>query len=426
MLALRALFFLSGAILGVFYPFVSVILSSRGFDAGSIGLVTALSSLGFTIAVPVWGHLADVELGRARALRVAVVGSTVAVLGLLAPVPAPVVGALIVSYAAFECSFSPLCDALAVNALSGSPRAYGNVRLLSSLGFSVATIAAGALYDVTGYGPSPLLWALAAALMVVASLGVPDVERLRIGVGHGAHERPVRGSAEAERRRVFPRPSGGSFALALRMQPRLVPILGALILIHVGIISGFTFLSLRLLQLGADPSGIALSAGLSALAEVPAMAVIPRLAARVGVRVVLPAAILLYGACLASWAFLAVPGLIIASRILTGFAFAGIAVSTVLTIGKLLPAGLQGTGQGLYQTVAFGVAAVIANSVGGVVFAASGAEPLFLGASVLALVGAGVAWASLPRRGETFPLRPVRSGVAPAESARVGLEAAGD
>jgi PPP family 3-phenylpropionic acid transporter len=387
-LALRALFLLSGAILGVFYPFVPVILAGRGFDPGSIGLVTAISSLGFTLAVPVWGHLADVELGRARALRLAVVGSTVAVLGLLAPVPPVLAGGLVVVYALFECAFSPLTDALAVNALDGAPRAYGRVRLLSSLGFSVAAIAAGRLYDDTGYAPASILWTVLAVLMVVSSLGVPDVARLR--------------SVRPEKRRSRRRPGFGSFGLALRIQPRLVPILAALTLIHVGIITGFTFLSLRLLDLGAPPSDIALSAGISALAEVPAMALVPRLVGRLGVRVVLPASILLYGACIASWAFLAVPGLIIATRVGTGLAFAGVTVSAVITIGQLLPRELQGTGQALYQTVAFGASAVIANSVGGVVYASGGPMPLFLGAAALAVVGSIVAFGSLPRRGEAF------------------------
>lgn len=406
MLALRALFLLSGAILGVFYPFVPVILASRGFDPGSIGLVTAASSLGFTLAVPVWGHLADVELGRARALRLAVVGSTIAVLGLLAPIPPVLVGALVVAYALFECAFSPLSDALAVNALDGAPRAYGLVRLLSSLGFSVAAIAAGRLYDATGYGPAPLLWAALGGLMVASSLGVPDVARLR-------KERTARGPLRR-------RPGLGSFGLALRIQPRLVPILVALALIHIGIITGFTFLSLRLLDLGAPPSDIALSAGISALAEVPAMALVPRLVARVGVRIVLPASILLYGTCIASWAFLAVPALIIATRIGTGFAFAGVTVSAVITIGQLLPRELQGTGQGLYQTVAFGVSAVIANSIGGLVYGTAGPMPLFLGAAALAVLGSIVAFLSLPRRGESFARAALPGEPRPAVEAPAG------
>lgn len=394
MLALRALFVLAGAILGVFYPFVPVILSARGFDPAGVGLVTAISALGFTLAVPIWGHVADVELGRARTLQLTVAASAVAVLGLLLPVPALVVGILIVVYAVFESALAPLSDALAVNALASSPRSYARVRLLSSLGFAVASISAGRLYDATGFGPAPLLWAAAAAAIVAVTFAIPDVARLSL------RRSPPVGAGIVGRRR----PGGGSFTLALRIQPRLRGILLGLGLIHVGIIAGFTFLALRLLQLGGQPSDIALSSGISAIAEIPGMALAPRAVGRFGLRAVLAGAIVLYVACLVSWAFLAVPALIIATRVVSGIAFAGITIAAVMTIGQLLPARLQGTGQALYQTVGYGVAAVVANAVGGVVFSDGGAQPLFLAVAGLGIAGAIVAWASAPARGEVVPL----------------------
>jgi MFS family permease len=85
--ALRILFLLAGAILGAFYPFLSSILAERGFTSAEIGLTVALSSLAFMLAVPVWGHLADVVFGRVAALRAGVIGSTAALLGLLLGAP---------------------------------------------------------------------------------------------------------------------------------------------------------------------------------------------------------------------------------------------------------------------------------------------------------------------------------------------------
>jgi MFS family permease len=69
-----------------------------------------------------------------------------------------------------------------------------------------------------------------------------------------------------------------------------------------------------------------------------------------------------------------------------------------MTIAALLPPELQATGQGLYQTVGFGVAAVVANALGGVVYGTGGAMPLFLGCAVLAAIGALVTWRSVPPR----------------------------
>ena len=83
MIALRVLNLALGLAIGVFVPFISVILASRGFGPAQIGLVASLGALGFTIAVPAWGHLADVRLGRPRTLQVCAIGAGVAVVLLL-------------------------------------------------------------------------------------------------------------------------------------------------------------------------------------------------------------------------------------------------------------------------------------------------------------------------------------------------------
>jgi PPP family 3-phenylpropionic acid transporter len=391
--AIRALFLLAGAILGVFYPFLSAILAERGFTPAEIGLTAALASLAFMLAVPVWGHVADVVIGRVSALRVGVVGSTIAVLGLLLNVPPVIVVVLVVIYAAFESSLSPLADALAVNALGRSPRSYARVRLLSSVGFAATSILAGRLYDDTGFWPAPILWATAAVGILIVSRWVPDVARFRTKEFH----------AEAVVERAARR--GGSFALVVRTQPRLRGLLLGLGLVHVGMLAGFTFLALRLLELGGQPSDVALSAGVSALAEIPAMALIPRIVNRTGVRALLVAGILLYAASFVAWAFVDAPTLIVATRVVSGVGFAAITIAAVMIIATLLPPELQATGQGLYQTVAFGGAAVVANLVGGVVFGSGGAMPLFLGCAVLAALGAVVIWRTIPVQGQAARVR---------------------
>lgn len=384
MLALRVLFLLAGAILGAIYPFLSSILYEHDFSPAEIGLTSALSALAFMLMVPLWGHLADVVVGRITAFRIGIIGSTAALFGLFVGLPVILIIGLVILYAAFESSISPLADALAINALRHAPRSYARVRLLSSLGFAGTSIIAGRLYDVTGFWPAPFLVAAAAVGMVVVLRWVPDVGRFRAGRGIDQ-----RAPAPSARR-------GGSFMFVLRTQPRLRGLLVGLGLVHIGMLAGFTFLALRLLQLGGQPSDVALSAGVSALAEIPAMALIPRIVPRTGVRALLASGMVLYAAALVAWAFLADPSLIVATRVISGFGFAAITISAVMTIAALLPPELQATGQGLYQTVGFGASAIVANAIGGIVFGVGGAAPLFLGCAVLAIVGALVAWTTAP------------------------------
>ena len=174
----------------------------------------------------------------------------------------------------------------------------------------------------------------------------------------------------------------------------------ALLLAHVGIIAGFTYLPLRLVELGGGPSDVALNASVSAFAEIPAMLVAGAIAARIGIRGLVGASTLLYAACLASWVVLDSPGLIVATRVLTGFAFAGIWVGSVLTMAVLLPPRLQATGQGLYQLTGFGIGAIIANVGGGALYGWLGSGVVFALAAIAAALAGLLASAVFPRRGE--------------------------
>ena len=128
-------------------------------------------------------------------------------------------------------------------------------------------------------------------------------------------------------------------------------------------------------------------------------------AVRFGVRPLFTFAALLYAACIASWTFLDQPLAIVATRAVTGIAFSGIIVSVVVTIARMLPSDLQATGQSLFQLTAFGVAAIIANILGGILFEQYGPAALFGTGAVLAVVAAGVGWLAFPSRPTTPDVR---------------------
>ena len=257
MRAIRAVFLASGASQGVFLPFTAVILAVRGFSAAEIGVIAAIQAAAFTIAVPAWGHLADVVLGRRNALAI----------------PGLAVAACFVAFSLVESGWGPLGDALAVNAVRDRTRDYARVRLLASLGFATASGSVGLLYDRAGYGPAFALCAFIAVALAAAARLTPDVPRANL-------------ADEAEGRT-----RGGSM----------------LLLVYIGIIASFTFLPLRIVALGGSPSDVALSASVSAFAEIPAMLLTTAVAARVGLRGLMAGSALLYGACFVAWALVGSP-----------------------------------------------------------------------------------------------------------------------
>ena len=426
---LRGLYLIVGVLIGVLMPFVPVILEQRGFAAPAIGAVTALTAVGYVVALPVWGHLGDVVLGRRRALQAAALGSGAVALLFGAPLALPLVACAVVAYYVVQSGAGMLADALAVHALAANPDQYGRFRLIESGSFAVATLAAGFAYDVVGYGLSYLLAAASGVLVALVVVAVPDAPRARLADYRrhpdvpphepGVLERGESGPARTDppaRVEVEPRPRApgpgapgrawrwgtfaGSIGVALDVEPRLVGVLAAVVLAHLGVLASFTFLPLRLVELGGAPSVIALSASVSAIFEIPAMLVAARFVSRLGLRGLFALACGLYALAFVSWVVLADPTLIIASRVLTGLAYGSLTVTIVLTVGALLPDQLQGSGQALYGMSAMGIASMIANLGGGVLFGAYGHAPVFLLSAVTSVAAAVVAWRYVPARGE--------------------------
>lgn len=89
---LRALFLAIGPWTAAIGPFIAVILQKRGFDPAAIGLVLACAAIAVIVVVPVWGHVADVLVGRARAFRIGLILACIAAVALLLPTPAVVAG----------------------------------------------------------------------------------------------------------------------------------------------------------------------------------------------------------------------------------------------------------------------------------------------------------------------------------------------
>ncbi len=397
---LRGLYLVSGVLVGVLLPFVPVILSQRGFSAAQIGVLMALTAVGYVVGMPLWGHLGDVVLGRRRSLQAAALASSAAALLFGAPLVLPLVAAAVVAYYLVESGAGMLTDAIAVNALAAHPERFGRVRLVASASFAVATLAAGAAYDAVGYGLAYALAAGAGVVLALVASRVVDAPRARLA----DYRRDGSGGADAAeaapRRAERWRDATGSIGVAVSVEPRLVGVMAAVVLVHLGVLASFTFLPLRLAELGGDPSVIALSSTVSALFEIPAMFVAARMASRVGMRGLFAGACGLYAAAFVSWVVLADPLLIVGSRVLTGLAYGSLTVAVVLTVGAMLPQRLQASGQALFGMSASGIASVGGNLGGEILFGAYGHGAVFACGAVGAVAAAVVAWRFLPARGE--------------------------
>ena len=373
---------------------MSVLLASKGFSPALIGLAIGLGSVAYSFALPAWGHVGDVVAGPRRTLQMACLPAVIFALGLAAPLPVPI---WIMCVAGISASAGPvlaLTDAIAIP-IARVSRDYSALRLISSGGAGAGAIFFGAVYGLTGYMPAPIFYVGTLALTVVAAQLIPmgrDFERRK--TARGTVNRP--GVPLAESMPAHAR--FGSVGEALSGRPRLVAALVAIFFVYAGLVMGATYIALRVADLGGGPAEVGLVNGVSSSFEVPGLLLGGWLIAHFGLRATLTGSSIGMAACVASWIFVTDPALILVSRLGTGLFFGGICVSTVLSVARLLPGGLQATGQTLLQATGFGFAAVVANMLGGVLYGSWGAFGVFGVAALLVGIGAAVGLVVLPDR----------------------------
>ncbi|MFN8631033.1 MAG: MFS transporter [Chloroflexota bacterium] len=374
------LFVVMGVVNAVFTPFGSAILVDRGISATWLGVIGASISLLHMGLAGVWGHVADVILGRGRALSLALLIAA----GLLAvyalPLPLALVGFAYVVFGAVYGLLFPLQDAIAVNTLRDPARQYGLVRGLQSGVFAVCAIGAG----VPGRWWA---WARRGRLHRHGGAGDPG----------GLADPGRRSGALATQRR------GGAVREALTMQPRLVRVLLAIGLANIGVFAGFTFLPLLVVRLGGGAGAIGVAVGVTAAVELVALPGVSRLIGRFGPRRVVAVGIALMAVIFGSFAVAPSPEWVIAAAVLYGFAWSAMWAGSVATIGVLLPATLQATGQSLIALTTSGIAAFAANVGGGLLWASQGPIAVFGLSAAFALAGSVIAWASLPDGASPMP-----------------------
>lgn len=371
---LALLFALNGAVNSVFPPFAPAILVERGVSPAWLGAIGAAVSVLYVGLAGVGGHLADVTLGRARALA-ATLALSVALLAVFAlPLPVAAVGLAYVAFATVYSFVVPFQDALAVNTLRDPGRQYGAVRGLQSGAFAVGSLAAGVAWQAAGYGGAIPALALLALPAIAVAARIPDAPRARLA----------------------PRRRGGAVREALAVQPRLAPALLAIGLANVGVFAMLTFLPLLLARLGGGPAAIGLAVAATALVEVAALPGASRLIGRLGPRPVVTGGVALLAAVFGWLAVAPSPAHVIGAAVLYGLAWSAMWAGSVTTVRALLPPSLQGSGQSLLALATAGAASFAANVGGGLLWAGVGPLAVFGIAAGCAAAGALVAWRVLP------------------------------
>ncbi len=131
---------------------------------------------------------------------------------------------------------------------------------------------------------------------------------------------------------------------------------------------------------------------ISAGVEIPFFLIGSAIALRFGMRSVYSVGLVALGLCSIGYGVVEDPFVLAVVRGLCGVGYSCTLLASVLTVRAIVPSELQATGQALYQAISYGLALSVAAIVGGVIYGALGALPLFLLSGVILIGSVPFAW----------------------------------
>ena len=373
--SVQVLFVLFGVVVASFFPFFALFLKDRGLDGRDIGLVISVMAFARVMCNPVLGHLADTRFGRRRILQVGVLGGgTMALAVFLFGHGVLAIVILAAVFAGLGSAVGPSIDAIALEHLGDERMAdYGRIRGWESLSYAVTCLVLGAFLQAFGVRYALAFYAFASLLVL---LWVRTIE------------------ADPPRRTVHDGRLGAVGAV-FREAPRFWMYLAGITFIWVGFTAAWNFISLKIERGGGGPFLVGVGTALGGIVEVPVMRWSTKLQRTAGIRRTYVLGCLVYATGFLLWGLISNATIVSLLTVFEGFGFALLFTSGVVIVGKMVPSSLYATGQSMASTAAFGIAPIVGGVLGGYVYETFGPVTMYVGSSMLVLVGAALSWATL-------------------------------
>jgi PPP family 3-phenylpropionic acid transporter len=381
---LSAVYLAYFASVGVLQPYLGLYLQSLGQGAAGLGALVAVMQLARIVSTNGWAWLADRARHRERVLRAAAVASLVAWLPMFVARDFVALG-LVLAMASFAMGgVVPLTEAIVLARLRDQVSRYGRLRIWGSLGFIVAVLCAGSVFDHVPISVLPVLTCMPLLAVVAAAYAVPPAPQLR-----AAQREPV---------------------LPMLRRPEIAAFLVSAFLLQVAHGPLYTFLSIYLAELGYSPSFIGAMWSLGVAAEIVAFLLMPGLLARFGTGPVLLASFALAAIrfALIGWGAASAP-LVVVAQLLHGATFGAHHAAAVAVTARWFAGARQARGQAAYLSVSFGAGGMVGGLASGLLWDSVGAAWTFGFGSAAALLGLAVLAANRAARG-TAQQSPIGTG----------------
>lgn len=367
---LAGFYFWYFAAIGTLIPYLGLFLQSRGYSAMEIGAVGGILALTRIVAPYLWGAQADRRQRRMSVILQAVGFGTLAFASLQFSPGFGLLALTVLIYGMFMNGTMPQFEVVTFQHLADKADRYGRIRLWGSIGFVVAVLAMGPVFECVSVGTLPLWVAGAFAVCWLIALRIPEPPAM-----------PVATDAEP--------------VVRMLRRPVVIALLAACLLSQVSFGPYYNFFSIWLKDTGYRSSVIGFLWAFGVIAEVLVFLVMHRLRRRFSLRSLMLWA--LAGTAL-RWflQMLWIDNLpwMTAVQALHAVSFAIYHFAAVSLIQQLF-ASAQGRGQAIYTGLSYGVGGAIGAFGSGWLWELWAPESLWLASSGVALLAWFIAWRGL-------------------------------
>lgn len=353
--------------IAIFMPYVALYLSDIGLPGRQVGILLGLMPLSIFLLQPFWGLLSDIYGLRRSVLTIGCLGValSVVVFGLTTAFSQLFIIILVMS--AMRAPIVPTSTALALDYLEkeNRPNDFGTLRLWGSIGFILTSLIIGGFIVDSSLKYIIVLYSLDLFILTALSLTLPDAPLSR-----GANWREG--------------------LVLLKHEPVLATfLLGVLFVgMTVGIVNQYLAVYLDDIQASGLIIGVAMA--ISALPEVPLMALVPTMILRWGVTTVFIAGIAVLPARWFLYTIIDNPLLVIPTQLLHGISMTSILVVGVIYVDRLLARRWRTTGQAIYTATQFGIGPSIGLFIAGYLYEYGGVKPIWVFCAVVGLAGLAI------------------------------------
>jgi PPP family 3-phenylpropionic acid transporter len=356
-------YFFYYAFVGTFAPYWSLYLQSIGFDAIDIAILMSVQPVMRMIAPNIWGVLADRTGKRLLVVQVAATLSAVCYLGVFATTSFWGMLLVLGLMSFFWSASMPLVEATTLTYLGKNTAHYGRIRSWGSIGFIVAVVGLGYAFDYIAI--AWLLWAgLVCELgILLFSRQIPPTEVL----AHHTDSQSIHN---------------------ILLQPRVLALFGACLLMSVAHGPYYTFFSIYLVEHGYAKSAVGGLWALGVICEIGVFFLMPWLVRRYGfTRILIGSfglAVLRF--MLIGWGvdFLL---LLLVAQVLHAATFGAYHAASVGLIHEFFQGRHQSKGQALFGSFTYGAGNVLGGLASGPIWVHYGASALYSCSAAMALLG---------------------------------------